>query len=234
KEKDRKLTFKKIDIAGNYASISYKAFDGGKMGIRFNPFEINVVDVADSNGKRKVRFVVPHIGGYEDDDQILKDVLDRLDEIPEIKKLVGLLHQKSIRDISYILKDANNLMELAEWACIFDRLTEDNQEPLIILKEGLLRNKVIKADKDRNYIKALREIVKQRKDSAKLVGVSKTSAIISLLSTALFLEKKIPLNSVGYLKVPLELELRTYQWTGRGSIDKTSAKPLYYAFGELY
>jgi hypothetical protein len=44
----RKLVFKKIDIAGNYASISYKAFDGGKMGIRFNPFEVNVVDVADS------------------------------------------------------------------------------------------------------------------------------------------------------------------------------------------
>src|SRR3989442_14919811 len=84
----RKLTFKKIDIAGNYASISYKAFEGGKMGIRFNPFEINVVDVADSNGKRKVRLVVPHIGGYEDDNQILKDVLDRLDEIPEIKKVV--------------------------------------------------------------------------------------------------------------------------------------------------
>ena len=57
----RKLAFKKIDIAGNYASISYKAFDGGKMGIKFNPFEVNVVDVADSNGKRKVRFVVPEI-----------------------------------------------------------------------------------------------------------------------------------------------------------------------------
>jgi len=230
----RKLTFKKIDIAGNYASISYKAFDGGKMGIKFNPFEVNVVDVADSNGKRKVRFVVPEISGYVDDDKVLDDILDELDKIPEIRKLVGLLNQKSIRDISYLLRDSGNLMEIAEFACIFDRLAADNQEPIIILKDGLLRTKAIKADKEKNYIKALREIVKQKKEYVKLVGVSKTSHVISLLSTALFLEKKIPSNSIGYVRVPLELELRAYQWTGRGSIDHTITKPLYYAFGELY
>lgn len=123
REKVRKLSFKKIDIAGNYASIAYKAFDGGKMGIKFNPFEVNVVDVADSNGKRKIRFVVPEITGYADDDKVLEEVLDRLDEIPEIKRLVQLLKQKTIRDVSYLLKDSNNLMEIAEWACIFDRLT---------------------------------------------------------------------------------------------------------------
>src|SRR5207247_2697104 len=74
----------------------------------------------------------------------------------------------------------------------------------------------------------------QKKEFAKLVGVSKTSAVLSLLSTALHLEKKIPVNSVGYVKVPLDLELRAYRWTGRGNIDLMSAKPLYYAFGELY
>jgi hypothetical protein len=234
REEVKKLTFKKIDIAGNYASITYKAFDGGKMGIRFDPFEINVVDVADSNGKRKVRFVVPEIGGYSDDEKVLEDVLDKLDEIPEIRKLVGLLNQKSIRDISHLLSDSRCLMEIAELACIFDRLTADNQEPIIIMKDGLLRTKFIKADEKRNYVWALRNIAKQKKEYAKLVGVSKTSAVISLLSTALFLEKKIPSNSIGYVKVPLELELRAYQWTGRGKIDTKSTKPLYYAFGELY
>lgn len=230
----RKLTFKKIDLAGNYASITYKAFDGGKMGVRFSPFEINVIDVADSNGRRKVRFVVPEISGYEHNDQVLDDILDELDKIPEIKRLVGLLNQESVRDISHILIDSNNLMEIAEWACIFDRLTAESQEPIIILKDGLLRTKVIKADEKNNYVKALREIVRQRKEFAKLVGVSKTSAVISLLSTALFLEKKIPSDSIGYVKIPLELELRAYQWTGRGRADKSSTKPLYYAFGELY
>ena len=234
REEVRKLTFKKIDIAGNYASISYKAFDGGTMGIRFHPFEVNIVDVADSNGKRKVRFVVPEIGGYTDDETVLQNVMDELDKIPEIKRLVRLLNQDSIREISHLLKDSNNLMELAEFACIFDRLCADIDEPIIILKDGLLRTKVIRADKEKNFIKALRDIAKQKKKYVKLVGVSKTSAVISLLSTALFLEKKIPTNAVGYVRVPLELELRAYKWTGRGTIDREDLRPLYYAFGELY
>ena len=50
------LKFKKIDIAGNYASVSYKAIDGGNMRINLNPFEINVINVADSNGKKKLSF----------------------------------------------------------------------------------------------------------------------------------------------------------------------------------
>ncbi|MDG7001837.1 MAG: DNA double-strand break repair nuclease NurA, partial [Nitrososphaerota archaeon] len=152
---------------------------------------------------------------------------------PEVKRLVQLLKQKSIRDVSYLLKDSNNLMEIAEWACIFDRLTAENQEPIIILKDGLLRTKVIKADKDNNHIQALREIVRAHKEDVKLVGVSKTSAIVSMLSTALFLEQKIPNDAVGYVKIPLEVELLAYQWTGRGSIDHSGSKPLYYAFGEL-
>jgi hypothetical protein len=177
---------------------------------------------------------VPEISGYVDDDKVLDDILDELDKIPEIKKLVELLKQKSIRDISYLLKDSGNLMEIAEFACIFDRLVANIQEPMIILKDGLLRTKAIRADKEQNFIKALREIVSQKKEFVKLVGVSKTSHVISLLSTALFLEKKIPSNSIGYVRVPLELELRAYQWTGRGSVDHTIARPLYYAFGELY
>ena len=127
-------------------------------------------------------------------------------------------------------------MEISEWACIFDRLTADNQDPVIILKDGLLRTKVIKANEKSNYVRALREIVEQKKENAKLVGVSKTSTIVSLLSTALFLEKKIPPDSIGYVKIPLELEAKAYQWTGRGStkVDTKNPKPLYYAFGELY
>lgn len=236
REQVRKLAFRKIDMAGSYSSITYKAFDGGKMGIRFIPFEINVVDVADSNGKRRVRFVVPEISGFENDNEVREDVLDELDKIPEIKKLYTLLGQKSIRDISHLLIDSNNLMEISEWACIFDRLTADNQEPIIILKDGLLRTKVIKADGKNNYVRALREIVKQNKENAKLVGVSKTSNIVSLLSTALFLEKKIPPDSIGFVKIPLELELKAYQWTGKGSarVDTKNPNPLYYAFGELY
>jgi hypothetical protein len=110
----------------------------------------------------------------------------------------------------------------------------ENDEPIIIIKDGLLRTKVLAASDKKNYIKELKKILKDKKKNAKLVGVSKTSAIISLLSTAIFLEKKIPAESIGYIKIPLDLELRAYKWDGKGEIKKEEMQPLNFAFGELY
>ncbi|GEM_PF-1359638 len=232
------LEFKKIDIAGHYASVSYKAIDGGNMRINLNPFEINVICVADSNGKKKLSFVVPEIKGYGDTPdnkkETFNEIVKEIDQKPIIKKFVELLNCSSISELSYLLNDSNNFMEIAEWACIFDRINCESDEPIIILKDGLLRTKVLKASNDKNYIKQLKTILKQKKRDAKLVGVSKTSAILSLISTALFLEKKIPQDTIGYVKIPLKLELKAYLWTGKGTIDRQDLKPLNYAFGELY
>ena len=234
----RELRFKKIDIVGEYASVSYKAIDGGNMRISFNPVEINVINVADSNGKRKLSFVVPEIKGYgdtpEDKKEALKEIVKEIDQIPIIQKFVKMLNCSSVSEVSYILNNSNNFMEIAEWACIFDRINSENDEPIIIIKDGLLRSKVLKSSEQIDHIKTLKEILKTKKRNAKLIGVSKTSAILSLLSAALFIEKKIPLDSIGYVKIPLEIELKAYKWEGSGLINRQNAKPLDYAFGEVY
>lgn len=234
----RGLKFKKIDIAGSYASVSYKAIDGGNMRINLNPFEINVISVADSNGRKKLSFVVPEIKGYgdtpEDKKEALKEIVKEIDQKPIIQNFVKMLKCSSISEVSYILNNSNNFMEIAEWACIFDRIDSENDESIIIIKDGLLRTKVLKASDQSNHIKTLKEVLKRKKKVAKLVGVSKTSAILSLLSTALFLERKIPSDSLGYVKIPLELELKAYRWEGGGKIDREDIKPLNYAFGEIY
>jgi hypothetical protein len=238
REEVKKLTFKKIDIAGNYASVSYKAIDGGNMKISLNPFEMNVVNVADSNGKKKLSFVIPEIKGYgesaDEKEQAKSSIIKEVDKNAIIQRFLKLLNCSSIADISYLLVDSNNFMEIAEWACIFDRVNMENDEPIIIIKDGLLRTKVLAASDKKNYIKELKKILKDKKKNAKLVGVSKTSAIISLLSTAIFLEKKIPAESIGYIKIPLDLELRAYKWDGKGEIKKEEMQPLNFAFGELY
>jgi len=151
-----------------------------------------------------------------------------------LEQFTKMLNCSSISEISYILNNSNAFMEMAEWACIFDRIKADNDEPIIIIKDGLLRSKILKAVGKTNYIGLLREILKEKKKDAKLVGVSKTSAIISLLSTALHLEKIIPSDAIGYVKIPLELELKAYKWQGKGEINREELKPLIYAFGEIY
>jgi hypothetical protein len=44
---------------GSYSSVSYKAIDGGRMKIYFDPLELDLIDVADSYGNLKMRFIIP-------------------------------------------------------------------------------------------------------------------------------------------------------------------------------
>lgn len=229
----KKLVFKKIDIAGSYTSITFKAVDGGKMRVNLNPFEINLIDVADSNFNKKLSFVIPEIKSYGDspeDKKMENEITKKIDEIPIIKKFVSLLGKKSISEISYIFNNSDQLMELSEWACIFDRVTAEIDEPIVILKDGLLRSKSLMDV----HIKTLTKLLKQKKKYVKLIGVSKTSSILSLISTAVFLEKKVPADTIGYIKIPLELELKAYIWSGSGKLKSEYLKPLDFAFGELY
>lgn len=233
----KNLKFKKIDSAGNYTSVAYKAIDGGNMKLNLNPVEINIINVADSYFNKKMSFVIPQIKGYgetpndktEATDKIIK-IIDKNEIIQRFNKLLGC---SSISEISYILdlNNSNNFMEIAEWACIFDRINLDSDEPIIIIKDGLLRSKILSSTGNKNHIKPLIEILKIKKKRAKLVGVSKTSAILSLLLFALHIEGKIPSDSIGYIKIPLDLELKAYKWDGKG---KVGEKPLHYAFGEIY
>jgi|SRR3989338_1002972 len=234
RKKVRTLQFKTIDIAGDYTSVTYKAIDGGKMKVSLNPFEINVIDVADSNFITKLNFVIPEIKSYDDDsidDQAIDAIIAKLDELTIIKKFTTTLGIKSIKDVTSIpLTDSSNIMQIAEWACIFERVMLDLNEPTIILKDGLLRTKSIKD----TLIANLRKKLEEKKKYVKLVGVSKTSKLVSLLSAAIHLEKKIPQDAIGYIKIPLDLELQAYNWTGHGRPDKEKIEPLDYAFGELY
>lgn len=234
RERVRDIDFKKVDIAGNYRSLSFKAIDGGQMNVHLNPFEVTIIEVADSNDNRKVSFLVPEMTGFDDDKRIENEVIDQLDRIPIINKFAKLLKKKSIGEVSTILKRADALREIAEWACIYERVVLDSDEPIVILKDGLLRPKVIKSEKGENYVEELKGILQARKKYVKLIGVSKTSQVLSLLSVALHLEKKIPSNSIGYWKVPLDLESQAYNWTGRGRTKPGEAKRLDYAFGDLY
>ena len=221
----RKLKFTPVESAGYYSSISYKAFDGGMFNIYFDPLELDIVEIADSNGNTKMHFAIPL--GEELDDEDFRTIEDD----PLMKKFLALMGTSKITEVSEVLKGSGDLMEIGEFACIFDKIaTASREEKTIVMKDGLLRTKKIKHE----LIPVLLGLLKQHKTHVKLVGVSKTSKIVSLLSTALFLEKKIPSNQIGYLKIPLELELRAYLWSGKGKIRKNKNEPLAYSFGSLY
>lgn len=223
------LKFIPIEPAGTYSSIAFKSFDGGMFRLYMEPLEIDLIDVADSNGNVKLNFVAP----VSETPEGLNEKIDysNIEQINEIKKLLQILGVNRLADASEILKDPGTLMEIAEFACIFDKLmSSSHDEKTLILKDGYLRTKKIKSE----LLKVLKQVLQNNKKHVKLVGVTKTSKIVSLLSTALFLEKKIPSNLIGFIEIPLHLELETYDWSGSGRIHRERNEPLNYAFGKLY
>ncbi|MEM3844988.1 MAG: DNA double-strand break repair nuclease NurA [Thermoplasmata archaeon] len=224
----KNLEFVPIEAMGGYTSITYKAIDGGRLKISFDPLEIDLIEVADSFGNLKMRFVLP-IGPDENLDKEGEEQGNFLDDDPIIKKFLKIFNKSSISEISEILNQSDSYMEISEWACIFERIMEPSEEPIMLMRDGLLRSKKIKSE----LIPDLWRILKERRTIAKLVGVSKTSKIINMLSMALSMEHIFPPSAIGYVKIPRDLEIKAYRWSGRGKISENRER-IYFAFGDLY
>ena len=220
----RQLRFVPIDPMGSYSSVSYKAIDGGRMKIYFDPLELDLIDVADSYGNLKMRFIIPK--GTEDE---LEQINNYLKEDLLIANFLTLLNKTNLHEVSEVLSDNDTYMEIAEWACIFSKVMSPTDEPYIVMRDGLLRTKKLKSE----LIGVLINLLKTQKSKVKLVGVSKTSSVMSLLSTAISIEHLFPYNSIGFVKIPIDIELMAYTWSGKGKISSTK-RGIYYSFGDLF
>ena len=141
----RTLKFIPLDPAGSYHPVTFRAFDGGLFNMHFDPFEFDIVEVADSDGNLKLKFAAP--SGDFDDKDTLKSIIGDLNSNPIIKNFLDILGKDSLDEISEILTNKGSLMEIGEFACIFNKIASASpDERTIILKDGLLRTKKIKAE----------------------------------------------------------------------------------------
>jgi len=229
RSKVKSLRFIPVDPAGSYTSITFKSFDGGMFNLHFDPFEFDIVDVADSNGNIKLKFAAPS-GDLRGTNE-LRVIVEDLEKNPIIRRFLDVLGKDSLVDISEILTDKGTLMELGELACIFDKVVSaPEDERTIILKDGFLRTKKIKAE----LIAPLLDLIKSKKRHVKVIGVAKTSKLMFLLKAAMICERLFPDDMMGYVEIPLDVENMAYRWSGHGMLDPKKAVPLDYAFGSLH
>lgn len=226
RERVKGLEFAPLEPAGGYSPITFKAFDGGAFNLKFDPFEFDIVEIADSNGNRKLRFAAPR--GDLDREEMARIVCE-MDADPIIRRFLDMLGKESLSDISEILTNSGTLMEIAEFACMFDKAMSSDDKT-IILRDGLLRTKKIKAE----LVRVLVKNIEERKERVRMVGVSKTSRIASLLSAGMLCERTFPREGIGYVEIPLDLENEAYRWSGHGLLDRNKERPLDYAMGTLY
>lgn len=224
-----RLKFIPIDPAGSYAPVSFKSFDGGMFNLHFDPFEFDVVEVADSNGNVRLKFAAP--GGDLRDSGELPALIEELDADPTIQTFLDILGKDSLVDITEILTNRGTLMELGELACAFAKVDgAPTDDTTIVIRDGLLRTKKIKAE----LIPRLSELLGKNKGHVKLAGVARASKVLFMLKAALVCEKVFPPDQIGYVRVPLDMEEEAYRWSGQGRIDPKKGKPLNYALGGLY
>ncbi|NMC04464.1 MAG: hypothetical protein GYA24_04590 [Candidatus Lokiarchaeota archaeon] len=197
----RRLIIVPIEPVSNYSAISYVSVDGGMMGIHLDPFDVKFIEIADSFGNEPLKFLMAT------DEYGHPENLRFMDDMPLIRSFLDVLGAASVTEIAQFPSDAGAAMEIAELSCIFDRLVRDPDTPLLLLKDGLLRTKSIKPECKARMLATL-----ARNTRRKLVGVAKQSRVVSLLSSALHVEKKIPPDFTGFIEVPAEIERAAFTW----------------------
>ncbi len=217
REHARGLRLTRIGSRQHYA-IAPVATDGGENRLSFEPINIEIIRVADSEGNKRIETVVPLTSEVEvyksffEEIPVLRSFLSRLDI--EYKDLSYLLprdtsdgatpRESSISSREYL----RQLREIMEWAVLLD-ISWNETKPLV-LRDGLLRTRSLKPSTVEKMRQSFHESYIER-DSL-LVGVAKRSKVLSYVALALALEGPFRKKYACFCEVPDEVEKNAYNW----------------------
>jgi hypothetical protein len=205
-------------------SISLVATDGGNNSLRFDPFMVQVVRVVDSNDNELCLEVVTPTTPIADLNGRQFDPSGQ--PITSLGRLMAALNVNSLTKLSHFIREDENGLprsativqvyrELAEWAVLYDLLKKDFGSDTLIVFDGDLRSKAFAGELFIRYgelIKAEIDRHARQRRSIFLVGVMKSSAVLSRYRLAFALEAILRGTYPAYIEVPYELEKEVYVW----------------------
>jgi hypothetical protein len=205
-------------------SISLVATDGGNNSLRFDPFMVQIVRVVDSNDNEMCLEVITPTTPILELDARQFDAGGR--PSTSLGRLMSALNVHSLPKLShFIVADDEGLprsativqvyRELVEWAVLYDLLRKDFGSDTLIVFDGDLRSKAFKDElfiEYGNLIRAEIERHARNRRSIFLVGVMKSSTVLSRYRLAFALEGVLRGTYPAYIEVPYELEKEVYQW----------------------
>ncbi len=240
-------------------SIAPVATDGGENRITFEPLNFEMIRVVDSNGQNRIETVIPLSLENSTFSKYAESIL-------EVQKLISAVSSSAGRaldfdDLSYLVttpqKERQNLEEkllpdikgrvrafrdILEWAVLYEMACKDWPVDVLLLRDGLLRSKIFKLDIF-PYIDAIfKDIYLSRKSKSDnhtyILGVAKSSAVLSKLALAILLEGVFNKSYPCYVEVPEELEARCYNfdrtWLDTYSDLDSKNRQRYQSFGKLH
>lgn len=206
-------------------AVSLVATDGGNNSLRFDPFMVQVVRVVDSNDNELcVEVVTPTIPVAEltarqfDDDGAPRTSLGRL---------MHDLGKKTLPELSHFIRaDQDGLpasgtivqvyRELVEWAVLYDLLKKDFGSDTLIVFDGDLRSKAFAKELFREFGQLIERQIRrhaEQKRSIFLVGVMKSSSVLTRYRLAMALEGILRGRYAAFVEIPRDLEEEVYKWS---------------------
>ena len=205
-------------------SVSVVATDGGNNSLRFDPFMVQVVRVVDSNDNELcLEIVTPTTPIVE----LNKRQFDEAgNPITSLGRLMAALNVDTLQKLSHFVREDENGLpksativqvyrELVEWAVLYDLLKKDFGSDTLVIFDGDLRSKAFAGEnfiKFGQLIKAAIERHARQRRSIFLVGIMKSSAVLTEYRLAFALEGVLRGTYPAYLEVPYELEKNVYAW----------------------
>ncbi|OPX65781.1 MAG: hypothetical protein A4E30_00223 [Methanomassiliicoccales archaeon PtaB.Bin215] len=224
-------------------AVSFVASDGGNNRLVFDPYYFQLVKVTDSYGKVLCLDVV---SPTTDTDELSRAQFDRSGHpITAIGKMMVDLgvDPPLLSNLSYMIpsgKEVRNnpdevnhswvqtYRDLCEWAVLYERIMFDTfASDTIIVRDGLLRSKVFAKNlfaKYRQNIEGkIESIYSEHKRSVYLVGLAKHTKVLDRYRLAIGLENLFPAGEPRFVRIPRELERKSYfrsEWASGEETEK--------------
>ena len=192
-------------------AISPVATDGGENRLTFEPFNLEILRVVDSDGRERFQKILPLSGGPG----IFRAAFDRTfpDHVP---LLAEFLERLDVRydELSYLLnpdRTAGDLRsavqpfrDIVEWAVLLDIAWKPGQTKALVIRDGLLRSLALRKEILPKLGRSFEEAYREK--GSLLVGVAKRSKVLNYLSLALALEGTLRKSYPCFCDVPKEIE----------------------------
>jgi hypothetical protein len=212
-------------------AVSLVATDGGNNQLRFDPFLLQIVRIVDSNEKELCLELLSPTAPIADLNARQFDKSGR--PRTALGRLMQALGVGTLPDLSHMIRPneqglprswtvVQTYRELVEWAVLYDLVKTEWGSDTLIVFDGDLRSKIFAGELFSRFGKLLETEIQrhaEKRRSIFVVGVMKSSKVLSRYRLAMALEGVLRGAFPAYVEVPRDLEEKVYVWSemARGS-----------------
>jgi hypothetical protein len=229
-------------------SVSLVAADGGNNDLRFDPFQVQIIRIVDSNRNEYWTEVISPTTPLRQLNR--KHIDEARNPISPLGKMMIGLNVRSLSELSPMIQEVREgeqrspswtqvYRELTEWAALLDLLKKDYGSDTLIVFDGLLRSKVFRGTLFRDLGTLFQQEIERHRRSRRnvyLVGVAKHSKVIERYRLAMKLSGILRGHFPAYVEVPYEIEAKAYVWPeyARGEENEDGGEAVKFLIGKMF